>query len=315
MNNDRIADLYEGRMGDAEAQQLARRRVQWMCARASGQRVLDLGCSQGIAAILLGREGREVVGIDRETAAIDAARERLASEIETVQSRVRFEVAEASSMPFEDASFDTVLLGEVLEHQTSPEEMLGYVDRVLRPGGTVVVTVPYGLFRYHDHKTTIYLGPLLEGLSRRWDVGALELMGRYLGAAAVKPAFRHLDRPGGVPWREALALADRRVAQHDGTVDEQQRELSRLRRQIQALEAERDEIARMRAELEAANERARAARRELEEIAHSERTLRSELDIVRLNLARAEAERDEALRRTASDDAGAGAGAGAVTAG
>lgn len=45
--------------------------------------------------------------------------------------------------PFEDGSFDGVLCTQVLEHVFNPEEFLREVARVLRPGGTLVLTVPF----------------------------------------------------------------------------------------------------------------------------------------------------------------------------
>src|SRR4051794_12450899 len=210
-----------------------------MCRQAGDGPVLDLGCSQGVASILLGREGLRVVGVDRETQAIEAARNRLAAEPEAVQVRVRFEVAEAAALPFEDESFGSVLLGEVLEHQVAPADMVAAADRVLAPGGAVAVTVPYGLFRYHDHKASIYLGPLLDLLSERWDVTALTLISRYLGVGLRKPARGAAPNPA--PWRDALALADGRIRERDATVDEQARRLKRLRSEADALLAERGE--------------------------------------------------------------------------
>lgn len=294
MNNDRIGDLYDGRMGTEALQKSARRRIHWMCSQSAGGRILDLGCSQGVASILLGREGRDVVGVDRETDAVQAARQRLATEPEAVRGRVRFEVAEGGAMPFDSGSFDGVLLGEILEHQVSPRALLEAVDRVLQVGGTAVVTVPYGLFRYHDHKTSIYLGTLLDLLNERWDVGELVLIDRYLGVTLSKPAA--LTSREAVPWRKALALADHRVAAHDNTVDEQARELKRLRSEVDALRVTSAEQQRLSAEIEAARERAMNTARDLEDISDAERRLRSDLDATRLALARAEAERDEALR-------------------
>ena len=47
------------------------------------------------------------------------------------------------SIPFPDASFDTVLCTEVLEHAASPRQLVGEIERVLKPGGTLIATVPF----------------------------------------------------------------------------------------------------------------------------------------------------------------------------
>jgi predicted RNase H-like nuclease (RuvC/YqgF family) len=162
-------------------------------------------------------------------------------------------------------------------------------------GGTAVITVPYGLFRYHDHKHSIYLRHLVDLVTEHWELVELVLIDRYLGLSLRKPvegAAREVE----VPWREALALADRRVAAHDKTVDEQMREIERLRTEVEALRAEQAERRNLSAEVEAARERALTTAHDLEELGHVERRRRSELETLRLALASAEAERDEALR-------------------
>jgi SAM-dependent methyltransferase len=56
--------------------------------------------------------------------------------------RFSFICGDASSMPFADASFDTVLLVHVLEHVFDPFRVLGEAARVLRAGGRAIVLVP-----------------------------------------------------------------------------------------------------------------------------------------------------------------------------
>ncbi len=51
-------------------------------------------------------------------------------------------------LPFADASFDTVLSIEVLEHVPDPDRMLAEVRRVLRPGGALLVTVPFAVAQH-----------------------------------------------------------------------------------------------------------------------------------------------------------------------
>lgn len=53
------------------------------------------------------------------------------------------------SLPFADASFDTVVSFQVLEHVTDPQEMIGECVRVLRPGGRLVVTANF-LWGLHE---------------------------------------------------------------------------------------------------------------------------------------------------------------------
>ena len=214
IDHDRIAEVYEGTVGSREFQQASRRRIHWMCARVTGRDVLDVGCSQGLASILLGREGHRVVGIDREHEAVRAARERLDHEEPLVRERVTFQIGEAGDLQFPDETFDAVLLGEVLEHQLDPGKPLDEARRVLRSGGRLVITTPYGIHPYPDHKDPLYLSPLLERLASELSIVEIDLVDRYVGVVA----DRSEDRAPRV-WRRALRVAERRLADQDETME------------------------------------------------------------------------------------------------
>jgi SAM-dependent methyltransferase len=97
-----------------------------------GKRVLDLGCRSG-ALTRHFLEGNSVVGLDVDAAALEKAR---ALGIEPVQADVE------EPLPFEDASFDAVVAGELFEHLQFPDALVDEIERVLRPGGVLVGSVP-----------------------------------------------------------------------------------------------------------------------------------------------------------------------------
>jgi SAM-dependent methyltransferase len=58
------------------------------------------------------------------------------------------------SVPFSDNAFDTVLCTEVLEHAARPQALIAEIHRVLKPGGTLIATVPFSArvhFATHDY--------------------------------------------------------------------------------------------------------------------------------------------------------------------
>ena len=96
--------------------------------------VLDMGCGNGRAAgPLLVSCGARYVGIDISHTAVAAAREL------GLDARV---IEDAAALPFEADTFDFVLSVEVLEHLFRPDLAAAEIARVLRPGGTAVITVP-----------------------------------------------------------------------------------------------------------------------------------------------------------------------------
>ncbi|MEA2169216.1 MAG: hypothetical protein QOF76_2516, partial [Solirubrobacteraceae bacterium] len=230
MNDDRIADVYEGRHGTPQTQQHARERIHWMCRNVAGTDVLDLGCSQGIAALLLAREGKRVIGVDREARAIAQAVEALGAEEAPVRERASFFTGEGAALDLADDSFDTVLLGELLEHLVDPGAVLDEVRRVLRPSGRIVVTTPYGLFPYPDHKDPLYLGHVLELLQPRFAIDEVELLSRYL-AIVGHVAAKRTAAPANV-LSQALGVADRRLTEQDRRVEQQKQRIDALQSEL-----------------------------------------------------------------------------------
>jgi ubiquinone/menaquinone biosynthesis C-methylase UbiE len=102
----------------------------------TGDRVLDIGCAAGAIAHYLSTFGCETVGIDLSEAGIRLARER--------HPRLRFEVADATALPFADASFDKVVAADVTEHLDDGTLRAAFTEsrRVLVPGGTLSIHTP-----------------------------------------------------------------------------------------------------------------------------------------------------------------------------
>ncbi len=76
-------------------------------------------------------------------------------------------VTSVTAMSFDAASFDCVLCSEVLEHVPDDQQAVAELRRVLKPGGVLIVTVPYQKrFWAEDDE---YVGHI-----RRYDSGELE---------------------------------------------------------------------------------------------------------------------------------------------
>jgi SAM-dependent methyltransferase len=100
-----------------------------------GRRILDLGCGTGTMLAHLRRFG-EVQGVDADERAVKFCRSRGEDRVQLLRAR---------TLPFPDHTFDLVTALDVLEHIEDDEGALQEVARVLRPGGTLLATVPaYG---------------------------------------------------------------------------------------------------------------------------------------------------------------------------
>jgi SAM-dependent methyltransferase len=109
------------------------------------KRALDLGTGTGGAAFAVARRfpGAEVVGADLAERMIEQARANLTDDL---KGRVRFEVADASKLPYAVGSFDLVGLSNMIP-------FFDELDRVLTPGGFLIVAFSGGA------ETPIYVPP------------------------------------------------------------------------------------------------------------------------------------------------------------
>ena len=99
-----------------------------------GKKVLDLGCRDGVITKYF-IEGNDVTGVDIDSVALETAREGLGIKI------LSFDI-QAHSWPIQSESFDVVVAGELLEHIYFPGEIMQKINKVLRPGGSFIGSVP-----------------------------------------------------------------------------------------------------------------------------------------------------------------------------
>jgi len=100
------------------------------------ERVLDIGTGRGFTAVELARRGSGVTTIDMSEEMLKSA---YLHAVDTgVADKIEFHLADGSDLPFEEGSFEVVIMINVLHHLEIPDAVLPEIARVLMPGGRLV---------------------------------------------------------------------------------------------------------------------------------------------------------------------------------
>jgi ubiquinone biosynthesis O-methyltransferase len=115
-----------------------------------GEAILDIGCGNARDILPLVRGGSTVVGVDLSAGMIEQARSDLAA---AGICDVDLQVGDVTALKFGPQRFDKILCSEVIEHVPDTGLAVQEMFRVLKPGGTLVISTPnrrswYGFDRY-----------------------------------------------------------------------------------------------------------------------------------------------------------------------
>ena len=112
-----------------------------------GNRILDVGCGEGLAEVAIGRlhiSQLRLVGIDMVPSKVVVARQETISH----NQRVGFAAADACRLPFKNGVFDSIYCVAVLQHIDEVETAVGEFARVTAPRGKVLAVEPDNTARY-----------------------------------------------------------------------------------------------------------------------------------------------------------------------
>ncbi|HEY8939946.1 MAG TPA: class I SAM-dependent methyltransferase [Cellvibrio sp.] len=110
----------------------------------AGDHVLDLGCGEGRHAINVYLQANvNAIAVDLNFNDLLTARSRFIPFAQPdLEKAFYLQQADATHLPFADASIDKIICSEVLEHIPNYQAVLGEIKRVLKPDGLLAVTVP-----------------------------------------------------------------------------------------------------------------------------------------------------------------------------
>ena len=176
---------------------------------SSGSRVLDAGTGPGFVALAAAARGGDVRAVDQSEAMVALAR---AAGVDAV-------VAPVERLPFEDAAFEAVVAGYLLNHLARPEAGVAELGRVLVPGGRLAMTVwdvpdanpALGLFgpvvAALGLGSAVPPGPDAQRFAR--DDELHRLLSTWQDVEVTRPRWRVTVEPGA--WFDAVASATPRT--------------------------------------------------------------------------------------------------------
>jgi ubiquinone/menaquinone biosynthesis C-methylase UbiE len=181
---DRAASYYAGERGQSPWFQAQLKIVLDMLDSEPGS-LLDIGCAAGAEFAPLLARGFQIVGLDYSPEMLRLAQQRFGAAHGLHLCR-----ADAESLPFPDASFDHVVCLGVFEYLSTYDRSLAEIQRVLRPGGVAIISLPtrISLDRLSSSLFNLTAIPLWRAIKR--------LMGKRTSG---QPVSRRWNRC--IPWR------------------------------------------------------------------------------------------------------------------
>lgn len=129
-------------------------------ALTSGGSYIDVGCGNGAQTVLFAKHFREWLALDVEEERLQEFRHEITREdYGTKGSTYRIEQYDGNRIPSENASADFLTCIEVIEHTESDTSTIAELFRVLKPGGTAVITVPNKWWIFETHGANLPVLP------------------------------------------------------------------------------------------------------------------------------------------------------------
>ena len=158
--------------------------------------ILDWGCGDGALSYYLLQRCERFIGVDTEQKGLDFFRRNLSA---FERKYTLYQPNDYYSVPLPDSSVDCIVCSEVVEHVQRPESLITEFDRLLRPGGQLVVTTPYRLSETPNdpnHVREFYPSEVRELVEAKFPSAQIKLYQKtkYLGLYAVSLRSRPIGR-------------------------------------------------------------------------------------------------------------------------
>lgn len=183
----------------------------------AGRTLLDVGCGTGWFAARATARQAHVTALDVSVRLLEKTRQKCPAALVA---------GDACRLPFPDAAFDFVMSSECIEHTHDPLQAVREMCRVVKPGGTVVLTVPNRIWRWSATFAAVFKLRPYEGLENwvSWwqlrrtlhshGMRIVGMTGFHLFPPVLRftwPTLRYLDRFGGAIGPVMLNVAVKAV--------------------------------------------------------------------------------------------------------
>jgi ArsR family transcriptional regulator len=98
--------------------------------------IADLGAGEGAFSLLLAQRAKKVIAVDTSAKMIEVAREQA---LRNGVKNLEFRLGDMEEVPIKAASVDLVWISQSLHHALHPGRALAEANRILRPGGRIVI--------------------------------------------------------------------------------------------------------------------------------------------------------------------------------
>ena len=165
-----LQEFYEGpavplSSGPDRARRQARMLAEVLRSSAGPAVIVDVGCGDGSALAVAARHnpGHRFAGIDWSG---DALRRAHALDLTVLRAAVT-----APGLPVADGAADVVIMSELIEHLVDPDGAIAEVRRVLRPGGSLLLSTPNLAAWYNRGLLAAGIQPVFSEVSLRGVFG------------------------------------------------------------------------------------------------------------------------------------------------
>ncbi len=169
-------------------------------------KILDIGCNDCRLELKGAELGLDITGCDLSNRELKKGRQK-AKELDlkiSVMQCCAYDVGDK----FKPESFDTIFMGELIEHLENPEEAITEALKLLKKTGKLIITTPCGFAHYSpDHRNFFFVNDRLKLLIKYWMLDFLPYM--YLSTVKiimVEKFFARIGYKTGIremEWKES----------------------------------------------------------------------------------------------------------------